>query len=465
MVKLCYIVSLVCLDFYACSALSLYPKMHSKQTVLSKSTNDLASYNFAFIEPLSKRNLSYKKAKKIKGDTNSEENYSTDEEPSDNWEENSNPNQDIVTNYGLRKLQKKLRLGDKKYEVPVTQPVPEWDDQYYYDDGRPIIYQVDTEELKEILDDYIDMGKEKWAAFLATSDCNKFQKFFKKLQNLLHQNEGEDDYQNKDALRHGSTKEKNKGNNNDYEDDEEKEDYEEGFKDSMIWGKGKTTYTNNPNINQFKLKKQKGLRKSEEQKLKDKQNSMPQFSILPWEELEEFQKMFQDVITYWENDDAKDILELSKGLSYKDFEIDENIEVNEAKKNFKSDKSLDENDSKTSYDNNFDKENEEPDDDDYELLTMDLLDKLDPKYFKTKNQMEWLKANAVRRAHILQKLLDGDYEDDEQIFSQDWISYRENNIFLDQDDNEFASNGFRLQSTNMAIYVFFFVEAALFYIF
>lgn len=94
----------------------------------------------------------------------------------------------------------------------------------------------------------------------------------------------------------------------------------------------------------------------------------------------------------------------------------------------------------------------------------DLLGKIDPKLLKTKAQKDWLKSNALRRANMIQKLMDGQL-DEENYSRQDEVRYRENNIFLEEDENEIPNTAFRLQSTNLAMYVFFLVEALLFYVF
>lgn len=493
MVKLCYIFPFLYLTpISQCFPTQTQLKINDKNPVL-REHNIVDLHEVKFIHPqIIRRSVSYKDAKNNKSGAKQR---STENNEDNESEESNEEGDEIINSYGFRNFQKKFGLGDKKFEIPVKEAVPDWEDQYYYDDGRPVVYEVDTEELKEIMDNYIDIGKEKWAAFLATSDCNKFQKFIKKLTNILHKNEGEE------TSNMINSPDVNKNVNNEEDTDDDNDD---DITDELTWGETKKISETYPMINQVKLKKQKGLKKSYEQQLRQELNRQPHFSIMPQEELEEFQQLFSDVVSYWEKEDAKTILEAAHGLTYKDFEFDEeetekgetnfNFNDSDSKKKtsvkpdksenlIKSSTSIRSKSTKTAKANSkviesnqngySEYEDNEYSDDretnvyggDHYLDNLELLNKMDPKFFKTKEQKEWLKENALRRAHIIQNLLNGEFEDEDTLMAQDLVRYRENNIFLDEDDNEFASDGFKLQSTNMAMYVFFLVEAILFYIF
>lgn len=484
MVNLCYLATVFLILSTQTLALSTqFAIEHSKPQVLSKTNRDYLQNSYPVNTPsqlLKKREPgSYKDAKEQIGKSNirtSSVDAVIDEDPDPTSEEEED--ETLINSYGFRNLQKKLRLSGKKFEMPVTGPVPDWDDQYYENGDKPIVYQVDTEELKDIMDNYIDMGKEKWAALLATSDCNKFQKLIKKFHNIMNKNEGGDeDDSNKQSPKKGhyATAEEEQAENDEEDEDE------------SFWPDNKPVPKTYPMPNQVKLAKQKGLKKGQKQLTHEAMERQPMFSAVPVEELEELQQLFVDVINYWDKEDAKDILKAADGLRYKDFEIDEEKESDvrnnkSSKKNNKlkslnvasendNDDEEDEDDgseSETKAANENDEEVDEnsyDDDDDEFQKQPELFEKFDPKFCKTKAQKEWLKANAIRRAKIIQELLNGDFTDEAMLIKQDEIRYRENNIFLDQDDNEFSSDGLRLQSTVLSLYIFFLVEAVFFYLF
>lgn len=462
MVKLCYTFPLVCVCVLPTLALSTeYVKHNSRQVVLSKPNQEYIKKSYSLIEPhLQKRNPSYRVVKtKVSSVTKKNDDIVEDEE----FEEDET----AVNSYSFRSLQKKLGLGGKKFEMPISGPVPDWDDQYYDNDGKPIVYQVDTEELKELMDNYLEMGKEKWAAFLATSECNKFQKLMDKLHNLFKKNENADDHDEDDN--EDDEDSKAQGPFGKYENDaDDEEDNDDDDRSSR----------NNKKVssaaNKLSLKDLKGLKNV---------NSQPLFSSIPEEEIEEFHNLLADVVSYWEEEDAISILEAASGLSYKDFDLfeeDENPKKKKTAKRIKPSLSvIDDNDDDDDDDDEGDDDdgdinanvNDDDDENDdnneikqHQSSQPDLLGKIDPKLLKTKAQKDWLKSNALRRANMIQKLMDGQL-DEENYSRQDEVRYRENNIFLEEDENEIPNTAFRLQSTNLAMYVFFLVEALLFYVF
>ena len=472
MVKLCYVLPMMLFSTSTINAMSTeYAKQHNPQIILSKENKDIIN-NYAFNSlNIEKRSpVSYSRAKSktvtnIKNNKKNNKNVKNDDSFDDNISNNNNGETDeiidgndnisnddnnddteslAVNSYAFKRLQKKLGLKDKKIDIPVTGPVPDYDDQFYENDGRPIVYQVDTEELKDIMDHYLEMGKEKWAGFLATSDCNKFQKLLKKIKKMKG-NDDECETPKKPIVEDDC-------------DDNEKSDNDKQYGNFNSKPKGNKKQSTNSNT-----------------KTNTKGDiSQPNFANIPDEELESFQNLLSDVITYWEKEDASNILQRSNGLTYKDFDLDRDDEVITKNRN-------DYNKKVTAFGSNFDDfenyktEDEENDNDEeneeiqellssYDDMGKDLFENMDPtKYAKTKEQKEWLKSNALRRARMLQSLLNGEL--DSRILKNDIIKYRDGNIFLSEDDNEFVSSGFKLQSTNLAMYLFFLVEGILFYLF
>lgn len=494
MVKLCYLLAATCASIPATNAISTeYVRLNKKQVVLgTENTEFLTPESFSFApgvrSRLVKRGNRGVKANMdfgvhlVDDDANQE---SVDEEEDDDNDDDEKEtlinsqsykpedveesNEEIivsdelpVNSYAFKKLQKKLGIKDKGFEMPVSGPVPDWDDQFYDNDGKPVVYQVDTEELKDMLDHYLDMGKEKWAGFLATSNCNKFQKLLNKLKKKIN----DDCDEESEPIKKPDT---------DCDDEKETE------KDKNLKSKLKD-----------KIDEKKELIKHDDETPNFGKNvekkpieKKPVFSNLPEDELNSFQNMLTDVISYWEQEDAKKILESSNGLSYKEFELDgDDFDI---VKQFKHDKQK--NKKKFSaynvgstYDSNYDSyiteddndiENPEgseyyetPEIDEYTKNNpkhQDLLESIAPEIVKTKKQKDWLKENALRRAKIIQALLNGEL--DETTLRQDIIRYRESNIFLEEDQNEFINNGFRLQSTSMAMYILFVTEALMFQLF
>ena len=478
MVKLCYIIPLVCLCVSPTLALSTEHVKHiNRQVVLSKPNQKYIKKTYSFVEPhLQKRNPSYRAVKtRISSITKKSDNIVEDEEFEDD--------EAAANSYSFRSLQKKLGLGGKTFERPVNEPVPNWDDQYYANDGKPVVKQVDTEELKELMHTYLEMGKEKWAAFLATSECNKFQKLMNKLHYLFKRNESNDEG----------------GENDENEDEDYKahkpfslddDDHEEEDTDNVKSSHNKIKVSSA--ANQLNLNSHKGSKNV---------NRQPLFSSIPEEEVEEFHNLLLEVVSYWEKEDARSILEAASGLSYKDFDLSDEDEKPKKKNSTKhietSFSVIDDNDDEDDYEegrddddqnsntnvndndniddgdgdgDDDDDENDDDDDDDddetkkHDSNGPDLLGKLDLKLLKTKAQKDWLKSNALRRAKMIQKLMDGEL-DEENYLKQDEVRYRDNNIFLEEDENEIPNTAFRLQSTNLAMYAFFLVEALLFYVF
>ncbi|KAG7739654.1 hypothetical protein KL923_002501 [Ogataea haglerorum] len=64
--------------------------------------------------------------------------------------------------------------------VPVKGPVAE-EDQSYDKDGRQLVYEVDVDQVKNMIDFYLAMGKEKFAGFLATCSDGHFTEAMKML--------------------------------------------------------------------------------------------------------------------------------------------------------------------------------------------------------------------------------------------------------------------------------------------
>jgi hypothetical protein len=468
MVKLCYIVPLIVASATVTQSVSTeYVKQHrfdmlqqsanKKQVVLSRNRIQVLNDNLQLHPYLQKRDASYassrsKQVKKIgskKGfskdpviNAYSEENVQQESEDFKEVDESTSQN-DVddestqVSSYAFRKLQKKLGLKGKQFNMPVKEPVPDWDDQYYENDGRPIVYQVDTEELKDIMDHYLEMGKEHWAGFLATSDCSKFQKLLQKLKKL----KGDDDCDDEPV----------KKPEEDCDDDKEESENK--------YGNFRAKPNESANI--------KGSKTSPS--LKEKQQ--PTFANIPEAELDSFQSMLSDVISYWENEDARKILQHGSGLTYKDFDLDVKEESKPQKISGGRKVSSQDFDDFENYQTEDDElEGDERDDKIEDLLSKyenkdtDLFETMDPKYAQTSQQREWLKSNALRRAKMLQALFSGEL--DAEAMENDIVKFRNGDLYLEEDDNEVVTNeGFKLQSTNMAMYIFFMVEAMLFYLF
>lgn len=441
MVKLCYVLSALTINAISVDSMSTeYAKVNGfKQNILTSPNQYppvVRSQYPPMVPYLSKRDTRHFKDTK-KGAFTDDDINNEDYEPA-------------VNSYSFRKLQKKMGTNGKKFNMPVSGPVPDWDDQYYDNDGKPIVYQVDTEELKEMIDSYIDMGKEKWAGFLATSECNKFQKLMDKLKKMMGKDE-EDDC-----------------------DDEEIEKKPKAIHTPDDDCEDKINHSTQP-ISSNK----KTSTRTKQNKSYDFQNpkALPVFSNVDEEEIQDFQDMLAEVIKYWEKEDARDIMKAAKGISYKDFSLEDEEDYSEKLTNSKTRKTKSGNKNKKVSASGFlDEDDEIDEDEEYEIdggedvlkpVSKDLLERMDPSFIKTKSQKEWLKSNAVRRAKMLQALLNGelDTEGDSKIIQQDEVRYRDGDIFLTEDDNEFMSNGFKLQSANLAIYIFFLAEVVLFYVF
>ncbi|ESX02183.1 hypothetical protein KL918_003727 [Ogataea parapolymorpha] len=65
-------------------------------------------------------------------------------------------------------------------DVPVKGPVAE-EDQSYDKEGRQLVYEVDVDQVKNMIDLYLAMGKEKFAGFLATCSNGHFMEAMKML--------------------------------------------------------------------------------------------------------------------------------------------------------------------------------------------------------------------------------------------------------------------------------------------
>lgn len=462
MVKFCYIVSLVFVSVSPALALSTeYVKHNSRQVVLSKPNQEFLRKTYYVVEPrLQKRSPSYRtlKAKISKSTIKNDIDEVVDEN------EDSEDDDSDINSYGFKSLQKKLGLKGKKFEMPVSEPVPDWDDQYYDNDGRPIVYQVDTEELKEVIDSYIEMGKEKWAAFLATSECSKFQKLMDKLNKIFNKSEDfdEDTDNNSSAYKTITI---------DGDDDENDDDENDGNDSNERYINEEDIMVSPKSSNRFNSDKQ-NMFEATSKNSQGSENRQPLFSTISDEEVEEFQRMLSDVISYWENEDAKSIMEAADGLSYDDFNLsDDNEKSNKGagkaiQPSFSMiDEDEDENEDEDEGEDEGEDDEDDVDDefDNHSSDMPDLLENLDPDLLKTKSQKNWLKSNALRRAKMIQKLIDGNL-DEEMYMKQDEIRYRDKNIFLEEDDNEIPNTAFRLQSTNLAMYIFFTVEALFFYV-
>ncbi|TID15021.1 hypothetical protein CANINC_004692 [Pichia inconspicua] len=471
MVNLCYITTATCATIPLAYAINIeHAKLHNQ--VLLPNTQSLTVNN---LPHLTKRGTYSKAAVKAKMDFGV---YDIDEDKSSNivdvYEPEENEGADDeglkkadaetklekpyeeaeVKSYAFRKLQKKLGIKDKKFEMPVTGPVPDWDDQFYDHNGTPIVYQVNTEELKDILDHYIEMGKEKWAGFLATSNCNKFQKLLNKLKKKM-----DDDCDEESVPIRKPDTDTGSRNHNKEEEEEEEEEYDEAV--------GEESTQEQKDVKSL-------LKKPSPDFGKNKNKDKPAFSNLPEDELNSFQEMLSDVIAFWQKEDAREILEASKGLSYEEFELDgDDFElVKQHKDKSKKKKGAV---SVYDYDNYLTEEDvemedpegteyyETPEIDEYTKHNpnhLDVLESLQPEIVKTKKQKDWLRDNAVRRAKILQALLNGQF--DEYNLRQDIVKYRDNDIFLDQDENEFISSGIKIESKKVLMCIFFAVEAFMF---
>jgi hypothetical protein len=284
---------------------------------------------------------------------------------------------------------------------------------------------MDKQNLKDLLHCYLQMGKEKWAGFLATSNSNKF----KILLNTFKYELIEDT--NIDSSHQNLTK--------------ATKSFASGIpENSLQSANGNDDYnrydSNNNNDNNFTP------------------------NNYPSKELEDFKIMLHDVIDYWENEDAKTILKSAQNLTYEEFKLDDNHVYNiNSKKYYKTISATDyvENNN-AKIDHSLDQYTLK----DATTTHKDLLENLNPDAIKTEKQKEWLKENALRRSFLLQSLLNGEFDEfDEFNFKQDTIRYRDGNIFLDQDENEFISEGFKIRCTYMAMYICFLAEIIFFQIF
>lgn len=384
-----------------------------------------------------------------------------------------------VNSYAFRRLQKKTGVTDRKFDMPINVPVPSWNNQNHHNDDTSIANQVEAEGLKDMLDYYLDMGKEKWAGFLATSNCNQFQKLLKKLKRKMgddHNDDKEEEDEEEEYTipikkpSHGSKAAeeedgKNAENTEGPEDAEDAENAEgaEGIEDND------SNYDDDDDDDYFYEDEDEEdwsvVENTRAVSGLDVKNEKPGLLNLPEEELNNFQEMLNDVISFWESKDAKSILEASKGLSYEEFELDDDdySSVKHNQSEFKETKNV------SVYDVNGDAGVKEGDNRDktseytkHNPEHRDLLESLEPETVKTQKQKKWLRDNAVRRAKIIQALLNGHF--DEYNLQQDIIKYRDSNIFLDQDENEFINSGNKIGSKNIAMYVFIAVEALMFQI-
>lgn len=356
------------------------------------------------------------------------------------------PDSSAVVNayiYNNKNNQQKKQRGAKflevtKMNIPGKEPVPDWDDQFYDDEGRPLVYQVDTEELEDIMKNMMHEGKEKWASFLAVSDCNKFKKLIDKIKTALGKGEDCDDdvppppKKEKDCEVSNPTVDEDcdevdevmnipppnklansikntyvavsEGNNNDdeYNDDEDQDSVDDDGDDDFR----KTSMRCNT-------------------------DSQPLFASISSAEANGMNEFLTEIAQYWEEEDPIKILEQASKYNYEKLlefdslsnEAEEEEDVEAA--NEEEDRS-DFNDKLHIVPELTQSEREQ-----YPLFDLDITS-IDSK------QSEWLKNNAIRRTMIIQNLLNGESVDED--VEIDKVEYENGNIFLDPDENYFINS-------------------------
>lgn len=394
-------------------------------------------------------------------------------------------------NYASEKAQKILSMEEDKSEIPENGSASDSTNQLNHPDVERAVYRVDRYELQDILDYYLGMGKEKWAGFLATSNSNKFQKLINKLKNRIGNNCNEEvalvESHNYVTSKSQSQPDGADSKEDNVDDDYYDYDYDNNKEDNFDHEAEKYSDSDNSKLEKNFGEQRQDLRQDGAFDLGIKtQNSgfstdvKPSFPNSPKEKVENFQELLTDVITYWENEDAKKILESSHGLSYQEFELEGNdydLVTQYKNESIKKSGTSDDNRKASTFGSNIESQMTEEEANEADLSEAvhyetsiidedtkhkpesegrDLLESMAPDAIKSRKQKEWLKENALRRAKIMQGILNGDF--DEYSLRQDIIKYREGNIFLEDDKNEFVSNGIRIQSKNMALYVFFIVE-------
>lgn len=313
--------------------------------------------------------------------------------------------------------------------------------------------RINTEALTETLEYYLTLGKEKWAGFLATSNCSKFLELFKRLQNKINSasqlDKIEETYSTKELTcancRDGSKADVNRVYSN--------------FDTPKAYDRE----------NRSSSQKHEVLFEVEDQNC----TTGTLFDNIAGEKKDQFMSLLQNVVSYWERENAKDILQASRGVAYKDFKLGGDV-YNETANVVKQNKIA-----KTQSEkyNHSSKQREDyydtPDENDSAATLSrldeyhsknprhrDLLESIHPTDVKTKEQEAWLRANAIRRAQLLQELVNGNH--DEKMLQQDLTKYRDENIFLDQDENEFVSNGVKLKPRCSVSYGIFFAVTMLY---
>lgn len=565
MVKLCYVLPLAYIAITSTSGLNIgLPRLDKGQAVISKSNRHFSNkgYHSSFFkdriekreaffakkeanpnsepsEVLNNRKTEHEASAEKSGLKNSKGNMADTKEigeksveqyydVDDDGDDNYKGRMELGTSES-KILQNGLRFQVRNNRMQPTSPVIYFDEQIQKDDGNSLQRLTPTKEVDGIFDQYVKIGKDKWAGFLAISNCEKFGKLLnlietklarnydnKELQRKIEDLEDTTDYDAKleveyensyddDGYEHIDNKHDikdndyydnddcdNGGYDNDnydniehehehehehtasdhfYDSNDEVYDYDEygmDFEtDDAAYDMDCDTDDNEYDKDDANADMKTGYEYSDSDTFSaddlEFEYSFDKFThpthlksnVVQKEEFKSFQNMLKEVISYWENEDAKKILKSANVLSYKEFDLDDD---KESPFSLKSDKGFFQN----VYDKKYQLKSAELIDN-YTLKNptkKDMLESFDPEQIKTTEQKAWLKENAQRRATILRKLLKGEL--DEKLIKQDIVRYRENEIFLDQDENEFLVNGgMKLQSTTLLLSIFFFVETVL----
>lgn len=338
-----------------------------------------------------------------------------------------------------KQYDKKLKRWEEgKMNMSVKEPVSDWNDQFYDDQGRSLAYLINTETVEGMIMNIIHEGKENWAYFLAVSDNNKFKNLINKLKSALgkierstpKENEDcngkvipsiddgrEDGFDGKDIMNIPPTKKyikssgaiisDNDNDNNDIDSDDDGNKY----------------------FNAYNYKDGKDVNNGDNQEFRYITNYQPLFvSTLP-SEIDILSNFFAEVSQYWKAIDPSEQLketsnfDFAKLLKFESLNIDSVVGAGSANK-----EDVPGFDTKQYF---------------YPLKEVIQLEEETPFFGFGFNQFdseqsEWLKENVMRRTTIIQNLLKGESVDDE--VRMDLIEYENGNIFLDPDDNYFINS-------------------------